>query len=89
MIAAILRWLREEARLLCLDTWADGAYHGPPDPHPCTSSDPRCAKVLERQQAIYERMRRVKSHLLDRPDSVTTASRTDIRHTFAAILLRI
>lgn len=31
-----MRWLREEIRLLGLDSWAS-EYHGPPDPPPCTA----------------------------------------------------
>ncbi len=82
MIAAIARWLREETRLLGLHSWADGAYHGPPDPLPCTARDPRCAALAERQDALYRAMRRAKSHLLDR-ETVTSAAATDVRHTIA------
>lgn len=78
MIAALTRWMREEARLLGLSSWASD-YHGPPDPHPCTASDPRCARLAERQAALYASMRRVKSHILDR--EVTSAAATDIRAT--------
>lgn len=74
----MMRWLREEIRLLSLDSWASD-YHGPPDPAPCTARDPRCAKLAERQDAIYRSMRRMKSHLLDRP--VTSAAATDVRAT--------
>ena len=85
MIAAIARWLREETRLLGLHSWADGAYHGPPDPPPCTARDPRCAALAERQDALYRAMRRAKSHLLDR-ETVTSAAATDVRHTIAQAL---
>lgn len=74
----MMRWLREEIRLLGLDSWAS-EYHGPPDPAPCTARDPRCAKLAERQDAIYRSMRRMKSHLLDRP--VTSAAATDVGAT--------
>lgn len=84
MIAAVLRWLREEARLLGLSSWASD-YHGPPDPLPCTARDPRCAALAERQDAIYRAMRRAKSHLLDR-ETVTSAAATDVRHTIAQAL---
>jgi hypothetical protein len=76
---AVLAWLREEERLLSLATWSGGAYHGPPDPAPCTARDPRCARLAERQAALYASMRRVKSHILDR--EVTSAAATDIRAT--------
>lgn len=72
-------WLREEVRLVSLDSWANDAYHGPPDPEPCTASDPRCAKLAERQEALYRSMRRMKSHLLDRP--ITSAAATDVGAT--------
>jgi hypothetical protein len=78
MIAAIARWMREEARLLGLASWASD-YHGPPDPLPCTARDPRCARLAERQDAVYQAMRRMKSHLLDR--EITSAAATDVRAT--------
>ena len=76
---AVLAWLREEERLLALATWSGGAYHGPPDPAPCTARDPRCARLAERQDAVYQSMRRMKSHLLDR--EITSAAATDVRAT--------
>jgi len=76
---AMLAWLREEERLLSLDTWSGGAYHGPPDPAPCTARDPRCARLAERQEALYRSMRRMRSHLLDRP--ITGAAATDVGAT--------
>lgn len=84
MIAALTRWMREEARLLGLSSWASD-YHGPPDPLPCTARDPRCAALAERQDALYRAMRRAKSHLLDR-ETVTSAAATDVRHTIAQAL---
>ena len=81
---AVLAWLREEARLLGLSSWASD-YHGPPDPLPCTARDPRCASLAERQDALYRAMRRAKSHLLDR-ETVTSAAATDVRHTIAQAL---
>ena len=81
---AVLAWLREEARLLGLSSWASD-YHGPPDPLPCTARDPRCAALAERQDALYRAMRRAKSHLLDR-ETVTSAAATDVRHTIAQAL---
>lgn len=82
MIAALLRSLREECRLLSLDSWADGAYHGPPDPEPCTASHPDCARLIERQLEVAARMARMKSRLID-GRAVSTAAHTDIRRTFA------
>ena len=84
MISAIARWMREEARLLGLSSWASD-YHGPPDPLPCTARDPRCARLAERQDALYRAMRRAESHLLDR-ETVTSAAATDVRHTIAQAL---
>ncbi len=86
MIAALLRWLREEVRLLGLSTWAT-EYQGPPDPHPCTSADPKCAALIERQAEVSARMARMKSRLVDRPDRVyTNSASTDVRHTVAQAL---
>ena len=84
MIAALARWMREEARLLGLASW-ESDYHGPPDPLPCTARDPRCAALAERQDALYRAMRRAKSHLLDR-ETVTSAAATGVRHTIAQAL---
>ena len=82
MIAAALRWLREEARLAGLDSWADGAYDGP---SPCTAADPRCARTLDRLAAVAAQMASGKARLVDgRP--VTSAAATDVRHTFAQVL---
>lgn len=84
MIAALARWMREEARLLGLASW-ESDYHGPPDPLPCTARDPRCAALAERQDALYRAMRRAKSHLLDR-ETVTSAAATGVRHAIAQAL---
>ena len=84
MIAAIANWINNEVRLLGLSSW-ESDYHGPPDPLPCTARDPRCAKLAERQDALYRAMRRAKSHLLDR-ETVTSAAATDVRHTIAQAL---
>ena len=56
-MSRLLAWLREEIRLLGLDSWADGAYADSTEPHPCTSSDPRCAALIERQQNVRAAMR--------------------------------
>lgn len=82
MTAALARWLREEWRLARLPTWADGAYAGPA---PCTLADPRCAALAVEQAKLYARMRRLKSHALDR-DDLTTSMHTDIRNTINAAL---
>lgn len=84
MIAAIANWINNEVRLLGLPSW-ESDYHGPPDPHPCTARDPRCARLAERQDALYRAMRRSKVHLLDR-EAVTSAAATDVRHTIAQAL---
>lgn len=87
MIAALLRWLREEIRLLGLTSWSDGAYVGPAEPHPCSAADPRCAALIERQAEVSARMARMKSRLVDRPDRVyTNSASTDVRHTVAQAL---
>ena len=80
MIAAFLRWLREEVRLLGITSWADGAYHGPPDPEPCTSADPRCARMLERLAEVNAEMYRKRTRIID-GRQVTSAAATDVRVT--------
>lgn len=85
MIAALLRWLREETRLLGLHSWADGAYHGPPDPRPCTESDPRCVALAEKQARARAELRRLKRGLADGrevPDDFL--AHTDVRATIRA-----
>ena len=85
MIAALLRWLREEVRLLGIASWSEGAYQGPPEPLPCTSSDPRCQKTIERLAEVNARMYRMRTRLID-GKPVTSAAATDIRHTIAQAL---
>ena len=85
MIATFLRWLREGCRLLGRASWPDGQYAGPPDPLPCTSSDPRCASTLERLAEVNARMYRMRTRVLD-GKPVTSAAATDIRHTIAQAL---
>lgn len=83
MIATIANWINNEVRLLGLSSW-ESDYHGPPDPHPCTARDPRCARLAERQDALYRAMRRSKVHLLDRePGEITGAAATDVARTIA------
>lgn len=85
MIAALLRWLREESRLAGLDSWGDGAYDGP---SPCTAADPRCAKTLERLAAVAEQMASGKARLVDGDRPYANSFATDLRHTFAAVMAR-
>lgn len=52
-------WLREEARLVHEESWADGIYQGPG-----TGADPRVAAVAEKQRELAVRMRKEGRHLL-------------------------
>lgn len=83
MIAAILRWFREEARLLSAHSWdREDMRVSPPAPEfaPLTREDPRCAETLARLAECRERMRRVKMGVLDgRP--VTCSASTDVAAT--------
>lgn len=82
MTAALARWLREEWRLACIPTWANGAYATPVHA-PCTLADPRCAALAVEQAKLYARMRRMRSRALDR-DDLTTSMHTDVRATINA-----
>lgn len=86
MIAAFLRWLREEVRLLALDSWDGGRYATPATPEPFTAADPRCARTIERLAEARNRMRRLKTGLLDgREVPPNFLARTDLEETFRAI----
>jgi len=75
MCNRLAAWVREEVRLLSLDTW-ENEY----DIQPCTSQDPRCQKTLERLREVSERMRRMRSRMLDGKPLTCSAS-TDVRAT--------
>lgn len=61
----LLAWIREEWRLLRLDTWDDGKYDAPRSParQPTvergdgTANDPKVKRLLDQQVAIAERLR--------------------------------
>lgn len=59
MIRAFLRWLRNEWRLIRLDTWVDE-----PKSTLGTMADPRVAKMVVRQRAYGKRLRRQGRSLL-------------------------
>lgn len=74
IIERLLAWIKAETALATAETWAPPAYL------PCTSEDPRCAETLARLAECRERMRRVKSGVLDgRP--VTCSASTDVAAT--------
>ncbi len=74
MIARLLAWIKAETALATAETWAPPAYH------PCSSEDPRCAETLRRLAECRERMKRMKSGVLDgRP--VTCSASTDVSAT--------
>lgn len=77
VINPIISWAREELRLLSADSWADGAYAGPA---PCTLADPRCQATLARLAEVGERMKRMRSRVLD-GRTFTSAAATDVRAT--------
>lgn len=76
-IAAIARWFREEAALATAETWA-------PEPYaPCTHEDPRCQETLRRLAECRDRMRRMKSGLLDgSPKDRPYTRGADVESTF-------
>ncbi len=58
---------------------------------PCTSRDPRCEKLAERQAKLYASMRRTRSHLFDRKATITSAAATDVAatiHRAQSVILR-
>lgn len=76
MIARLLAWIKSETALATAETWAPPAYQ------PCSSEDPRCAETLARLAECRERMRRVRSGLLDDPNrKFTSAAGTDVAAT--------
>ena len=86
MIAAVIRWAREELRLMGIDSWGDGAYAGPTEPHPCSSADPRCVALAEKQARARAELRRLKRGLADgREVPEGFLAHTDVAATFDAI----
>jgi hypothetical protein len=81
-LARLQFWVRNETRLISLDSWADGAYAGPTEPHPCSAADPKCAALIERQAAVRARMKRMKAGILDGKPITRGA---DLAATFAAV----
>ena len=74
MIARLLMWIKQETELATAETWAPPAYA------PCSSEDPRCAETIRRLAECRERMKRMKSGVLDgRP--VTCSASTDVAAT--------
>ena len=59
MISRLLAWIKSETELATAETWA------PVEPAPLTSDDPKCAETLRRMAECRDRMRRMKSGLLD------------------------
>ena len=77
LLASIARWFREEAALATAETWA------PPSFAPCTRDDPRCAETLRRMAESRDRMRRMKSGLLDgTPKDRPYTRGADVQSTF-------
>ena len=89
MMAAILRWLRQEIELALMPTWDDGRFIGPPDPPPLTRHDPRCQRTIERLAQARAELRGLNLGLLDaREVPADFIVRTDVAATFAAIARR-
>ena len=80
MIAAFVNWLREEWRLMWAHSWEGEQMAVDPVPHPCSSEDPRCAETIRRLAEVRERMRRMKSGVLD-GRAFTCSASTDVAAT--------
>lgn len=80
IIERLLAWVTNETRLMTADNWEREDMRVAPSFMPCTSEDPRCAMTLARLAEVRDRMRRVKSGVLDgRP--VTCSASTDVATT--------
>lgn len=82
MIARLVAWVQSEASLLSAHSWdlEDMSVQPEPSYQPCSSEDPRCAETIRRLAECRERMKRMKSGVLDgRP--VTCSASTDIAAT--------
>lgn len=76
MIARLLAWIKAETELATAETWA------PPEYLPCSSEDPRCADTIARLAECRERMRRMRTGLLDDPNRrFTDSASTDVAAT--------
>ena len=81
-MTALLNWLREEWRLMRLNSWQNEPMGPKHDFLPCSSEDPRCAETIQRLAECRERMRRMRSGLLDAPErKFTDAASTDVAAT--------
>lgn len=74
MIARFIAWIKSETALATAETWA------PPEYQPCSSEDPRCADTMARLAECRERMRRMRSGLLD-GRTFTNSAATDVAAT--------
>jgi len=74
MISKFIAWIKSETALATAETWALPVYQ------PCSSEDPRCAETLAKLAECRERMRRVKSGVLD-GRAVTCSASTDVAAT--------
>jgi len=80
VIARLLAWIKSETRLVTAETWEGEDMSVRPDFRPCSSEDPRCAATIARLAECRERMKRMKSGVLDgRP--VTCSASTDVAAT--------
>ena len=76
MLARFLSWIKSETALATAETWAPPAFH------PCSSEDPRCAETIRKLAECRERMRRVRSGLLDDPNrKFSNSAGTDVAAT--------
>lgn len=85
MIAALVRWFREESRLLAAQSWErEDMRVDVPAYLPCSSEDPRCAETIRRLAECRQRMARTKAGLLDGRTFTNSAS-TDVAATIRKV----
>jgi hypothetical protein len=77
VIARLLAWIKSETELATAETWAPAEYS------PLTSDDPKCAETLRRMAECRDRMKRMKSGLLDgSPQDRPYTRGADVEATF-------
>ena len=82
IIERLLAWVRTEVRLMTADNWKREDMRVEPASRPCSSEDPRCAETIRRLAECRERMRRMRSGLLDDPNRrFTDSASTDVAAT--------
>lgn len=82
----LVDWFLEEVRLMRAQSWDREdmrVAQAEPEAMPCTAADPKCAELIRKQNECRERMRRMKSGLLDgSPEDRPYTRGADVEATF-------